>query len=131
MSYRELFEAAVRMVAEGGTVGDISDYEERASYLLATACHQCAPLDRAYRKATGAGEPSSRVGLCVELEDNFPLSEVFAPAVTYYLASMLVLDENAEMSDKLFDAFSDALASIRDGLPAATEKILNKYRGAI
>ena len=131
MSYRELFEAAVRMVAEGGTAGDVSDYEERASYVLATACHQCAPLDRAYRKATGAGDSSAKVGLCVALEDTFPLSEAFVPAVTYYLASMLVLDENAEMSDRLFDSFSDALSSIRDSLPATTEKILNKYGGAI
>ena len=132
MTYRELFDSAVRMVAEGGADCDVTDYEERAEYLLATACYQCAPLDQAYRIATGAASASlDGVGVCVSLEDTFPLSDAFAPAVTYYLAAMLVLDENDEMSDGLFERFSDALSSIRDGLPALVEKIADRYEGSI
>jgi hypothetical protein len=131
MIYRELFDAAVRMVAESGTDCDVTDYEERAEYLLATVTHQCAPLDRAYRKAMGMETTSATVGVCVPLEDRFPLSDTFAPAVTYYLAAMLVLDENDEMSDTLFDSFSDALSQIRDGLPSVIEGIVNRYEGMI
>lgn len=131
MTYRELFDAAVRMVAESGADCDVTDYEERAGYLLATVCHQCIPLDRVYRKAMGEeGEPVS-VGLWVSLEDRFPLSDAFAPAIGYYLAAMLVLDENDGMSDTLFASFSDALALIRDGLPFAAEEIVNRYGGAL
>ena len=73
----------------------------------------------------------SGLGVCVSPEDPLPLSDAFAPAVTYYLASMLVLDENSEMSDTLFDRFSDALSSIRDGLPTSVEKILDRYEGSL
>ena len=131
MTYRELFDGAVRMVAEGGADGDVTDYEERAAYLLATICHQCEPLDRVYRNATGEDTSSLEIEVCVSMEDAFPLSNAFAPAVTYYLAAMLVLDENEDMSDTLFSHYANALASIRDSLPAATEKILNRYEGAL
>ena len=131
MIYRELFDAAVRMVAESGADCDVTDYEERAEYLLATVTNQCVPLDQAYRKATGKDASSVAVGVCISMEDPFPLAETFIPAVSYYLAAMLVLDENDEMSDTLFDAYSDALSKIRDGLPCAVEEIVNRYEGTL
>ena len=79
----------------------------------------------------GEAAGSYGVGVCVSLEDSFPLSPAFAPAIIYYLASMLVLDENSEMSDTLFDRFSDALSAIRDGLPTSVEKILDRYEGSL
>ena len=132
MTYRELFDAAVRMVAENAEEGDVTDYEDRSSYLLATVSNQCAALDRAYRLANGAIDTALiKVGVCVMLDETFPLSDAFAPAVTYYLAAMLVLDENEEMSDTLFSRYADAIAQLRSQMPAVTEKIVNRYDGTL
>ncbi|MBQ9131888.1 MAG: hypothetical protein IJX62_05410 [Clostridia bacterium] len=132
MTYRELFDAAVRMVDENAADGDTEDYEERAGYLLATACSQCAPQDEVYRKAHGLGQSTTQdVGLYVTLDGEFPLSPIFAPAVACYLAAMLVLDENEEMSDTLFSHYANALAAIRGGLPVTAEKIADHYEGTL
>ena len=58
----------------------------------------------------------------------FPLSPRFAHAAAYYLASMLIADENPELADTLFDRFSDAMATIRASVPATKGKIRNVYQ---
>ena len=132
MTYRELFEAAVRMVDETTAEENIRDYEERATYLLATVCQQCASLDRFYRQAYGAEDAEvGEIDLCVELDASFALSAAFAPAVTYYLAAMLVLDENEDMSDTLFSHYANALASIRSGLPMKASETVDRYEGTV
>ena len=131
MTYRELFDAAVRMVDENAADGDVEDYGERAGYLLAAACSQCAPQDRIYRKANGMADSTVQTVAFVELDEVFPLSPIFVPAVTYYLAAMLVLDENEDMSDTLFSHYADTLASIRNNLPASTERITDRYEGTV
>ena len=60
-------------------------------------------------------------------EAEFPLSPRFAHAAAYYLASMLIADENPELADTLFDRFSDAMATIRASVPATKGKIRNVY----
>ncbi|MBQ9773241.1 MAG: hypothetical protein IJW30_05995 [Clostridia bacterium] len=129
MTAQELLDAAVAMVCEDPTNTDaISDYTERAPYLLATFLNQCTPLDRQYRKAHGLGAVSEFECAAFGLEEIFPLSKIFATAAVYYLAAMLVLDENEVMSDKLFARYSDLLASIQETLPAAIEPIKDKHK---
>lgn len=127
MTYRELFEAAVRAVAENGAEANTEDYEERATYLLATFTYECCTLDALYRAANelGSSEPPSTV--CVPLDDDFTLSDVFAPAAVYYLCAMLVLDENERMSERFFDLYSDSLSTLRASLPAKKESIKDCY----
>ena len=104
------------------------DYEERAPYLLASFLNRCAPLDRLYRRANALGASAGFDGACFPLDDAFPLSAIFATAATYYLAAMLVLDENEEMSDRFFAMYADELTSIRTSIPAVVEPILNKHK---
>ncbi|MBQ1230075.1 MAG: hypothetical protein IIW36_05830 [Clostridia bacterium] len=128
MTCRELFDAAVRAVAENGTEACTEDYEERATYLLATFLHESATLDAIYRSANGLGsgtEPPD--GVCIPLEKDFPLSDAFAPAAVYYLSAMLVLDENEEMSERFFALYSDRLSALRASLPARKERIKDCY----
>ncbi len=128
MTYRELFENALRAVAEGSDTGEVSDYEERAGYLLATFCMQCAKADADYRRANGEDAATFSVAAWVDPDDEFPLCDVFAPPAIYYLSAMLTLDENEEMSDRFFELYSDALSKILSSLPAACEGVTDRYK---
>ena len=48
-------------------------------------------------------------------------------AAEFYLASMLLIDENSELSDTLYDRFCSAVATITSEIPAVVEKIKDKY----
>ena len=124
MTYREILNSSIRMVGESDENGNASDYEERASYLLATFYTECAPLDKKYRLANGMSTVSYVATTCVDLENVFPLCDAFSPAATYYLAAMLVLEENEDMSEALFARYSDALAALT---AASCKPIVNRY----
>ena len=61
------------------------------------------------------------------LDGEFGLSDAFAPAAIYYLAAMLVLDENEEMSESFLARYSDQLATLRASLPMGKEHIRDHY----
>jgi hypothetical protein len=44
-----------------------------------------------------------------------------------YLASMLMLGEDDELSDRLYDKYSDIMSTITTNIPALIEKINNRY----
>lgn len=121
MTYRELYENALRTVCEDEQTTDTSDYEERAAYILATFCAQCCVPDQKYRAAHTLGEQSFTPVACVDLDHDFPLCDAFVPAAIYYLSAILVLDENEAMSEKFFSLYSDALAALVSSLPSSTE----------
>ncbi len=134
MTYQELYDSALRLVSEtcrasdGEQILENEDYRERAEYILATFCNECAPLDKKYREIhhAAAAVPYTPV-TSVSLNSNFPLKEIFAHAAVYYLGAMLVSDENESLCDRLFDLYTDAISSIQSNLPYATESIVNRY----
>ena len=126
MTYRELYDSALRIVAE--TDGDANeDYEDRAEYILAAFCSECAPIDKRYCKANKLSETNFSPKSVVDLSERFPLEEIFAPAAVYYLGAMLVSDENESLSDRLFALYTDAISAIQSGLPWSNHKIINNY----
>ena len=129
MIYRDLITGAISAVGEdiSSSLG-FEDYQTRAPYLLAAFVTQYAKLDGDYRKANGLENKTIATDIAeIDIEDDFPLCDVFAPAALNYLASGLVLDENEEMSDKLFDRYINMMMEIRNSLPAKTETIIDRY----
>ncbi len=110
MTCREIFGAALRLLCEAEN--SAADYEERAGYLLATFCTETSPIDNRYRIANGEGEQLPFAKVFLELDSEFPLSDIFLPAAEYYLAAMLAVDENEDLCDRYFAKYTDALASI-------------------
>ena len=124
MTGQDIYDGALRMIAETGEAGTTEDYEERAPYLLGAFLSENALLDRAYRQATELGIQGSFSGAFLELTETFPFCDRFVYAAECYLSSMLILDENPEMADKLYDRYSCSLASIREELPAKQAAML-------
>ena len=65
--------------------------------------------------------------LYIDLDSEFPLADRFAPAAAYYMAALLILDEDVELYEKLFDRWCDALASISAEIPFVKGSIADVY----
>ena len=63
----------------------------------------------------------------LDADEDFPLSARFAHPAAYYLAAMLAADEDPELSDVLFDRFSDSMATIRASLMSIKGSTVNVY----
>lgn len=128
MIYREIFDAALKAICVEATPEAADDYLERAPYLLGVFLNQCAPIDQRYRKVNQLPAVTHQTQwVMVNLESDFPLCDIFAPAAIYYLSAMLVIDESEELSDKFFSLYTDAIATIQAELACAQEKIVDRY----
>lgn len=126
MTNQEIYTAALRLACEA--VDDAPpDYADRAESLLAVVGLRYAALDAAYREATGAEAQVLPDGMSWDLDDDFPLSSVFAPPAATALASMLVMEENPELSDRLNTMTLATINSIRQSTPFHPEPIMEKY----
>ena len=56
MTFRELYNSALRLVSETDDNLMNEDYEDRAGYILAAFCNECAPVEKKYCKANGLTE---------------------------------------------------------------------------
>ena len=88
---------------------------------------EAGEVDDEYRRSHGLAARGETDTAEIPLEADFPLSPRFAPAVAFYLASMLIADENPELSDTLFDRFCDAMATIKASIPSVKCAIRNVY----
>lgn len=127
MLCREIYRAAVGMTGEDASDDCIFDYEDSSGYLLATFCRDCAAIDARYRIAHALGSASIPNGAFIDLEDDFPLCDALVPAATYYLAAMLVADENEELSDRFFTLYTDSISALCASLPTTRAAVSDRY----
>ena len=117
MKLRSVYETALRLIGEVDYSTSESELSERAPYIGAALCREASALDRAYRSAFGMEKADEFEGLYLDLDSAFPLADRFAPAAAYYMAAMLILDEDTELYEKLFERWCDALAAISAEIP--------------
>ena len=117
MTLRSVYETALKLIGEVEYTAAENELAERAPYIGAALCTEAAALDRAYRKAFGLDEVKPFPTLFLSLESDFPLSDRFAPAAAYYMAAMLILDEDTDLYEKLFDRWCSDLAAISAEIP--------------
>lgn len=127
MKNQDIYDGALKILAQRDIEGANEDYEERAPYLIAAFCSECSRADAAYRKANGLSKGTATNSVYLNLSAEFPCCSRFASAASVYLASMLVIDENPELSDKLFDRYSDMMSAICMEIPAEIESISDRY----
>ena len=127
MKNRDIYNGALRILSESMLDGMNLDYEERAPYLIAAFCSDNAEIDKAYRKANSLPEGIEVNAVCVELDDDFACAPRLSSACCVYVAAMLIIDEYSELSDRLYDKYSDMMSSISSRLPSFVEKISDRY----
>ncbi len=120
----DVLNAACALICEA--VGTSDDYESRAPYIIGTFLRTCKQVDRDWRLAHGM-EPTPAYGNYPPMSDNFPFVDELSPAATYYLAAMLAMDENSELYEKLYDLFTDAVATVAASIPVTTHPIKQVY----
>ena len=130
---REIYVNALGILGENVDGSMTEDYEERASYLIPAFCCVAKDIDKNIRKAEGAEPQPSFSPVYMTLDSNFPLSDQLASAAALYLAAMLVIDENSDLSDSIYDKYCDSISSISASINAfkfgssSCESIVEKY----
>ncbi len=127
MKNQDIFDNALRILGQPTVNGENEDYEERAPYLIAAFCTEAVRLDEAFRKLIGDSSVVDFHKVWLPLDTDFPLLDRLAPLACLYVAAMLVLDENSELSDKLYDRYCDGMSTAWSEIPAAIQSIEKKY----
>ena len=97
-----------------------ADYEDRAPYLLANFCSAAKGADKRIRKLEGLSPAPSFSPVFIALDKDFPLCDALIPSAVLYLAAMLVVEEDRELSDSLYDKYCDSIASLSAGAESAS-----------
>ena len=127
MLNQEIYESALRIIGESLTEGENDDYKDRASYLIAAFCSEAEGLDDSVRAICGLEKRADFNPVWVSLDDEFPMVDKLTNAACLYLAAMLILEDDPERSDTLYDRYCDSMSSLRDSFPMTCESIVNKY----
>ncbi len=127
MKCQDIFLAALKLIGEVGGAEENADYAERASYILASFISEASEADAKYRLAHGLSPITLTESVYIALTADFPLHARFAAAAAHYLSSLLICDENPELSDTLYDKYCDGVMRILKSLPAIKESIKNEY----
>lgn len=112
---------------EKGAEDENGDYAERAPYILSAMFSEAARIDKDYRAANGMDGQPDFSPTYAELDSDFPLSDRFASAAAFYLASLLIIDENDELSDAFYDKYCDSMSAIASEIPSSVTKTKNVY----
>lgn len=127
MKLINVIETAKRLLGTRVTSDNDDDYDERAPYIGAALCTEAAALDRAYRAAFGLPEQKEFPALYIDLKAELPLCDRFAPAASYYMAAMFILESDGELYNKLFDRWCTSLAEISAEIPLVKGSTADVY----
>ena len=131
MTCQKIYEEAMNILGESVENGDNEDLEERASYLLASFCVEMTELNRALLPASEEEDEGRMMATFdvtyLPLEAEFPLVDRLTAPACLYLASMLMIDEDPTLSDRLYDRYCDSVATICSSIPASVERITDRY----
>lgn len=127
MKIKSIYDAALRLLGHTADDGSDADYAERTPYIAATFCCEAAAIDRDYRESHKIGEQKNFSQIYLGLEDDFPLCSRFTSAAAYYIAAMLVLEENELLSDSFFEKYCDSLSAAVSETTGTCGKIKDVY----
>lgn len=127
MKNRDIYALSLALLAENGDRTENGDYEERAGYLLAAFCSEALEINRRYCEANREECTDADIPIYLSLDEDFPLKERFSAAAGSYLAAMLILDEDPDLSDTLFSRYCDMISAICAEIPMRSYSIADRY----
>lgn len=127
MKFKNVYTSALRLINERiGSCAD-TDFASRAPSIASAIVSEAEEIDRDYRTAHGLPEASYPAGTEIPLDDPFPLCDRFAPAAAYFMAAMLILDEDDAEYERFYDLWCDAIGSIAASIPAVSAPTREMY----
>ena len=127
MKIKDIYNLAVGIMSKNNIEANEEEYRERTPYLAAIFCCNTAKIDRDLRESHGLPNQNHFNEVCLKMDEDFPLDSRFASLAAHYLASMLVMDYNDSISEKLFDIFINDMSKVLSEIPAKKQKIINVY----
>jgi len=124
---RDIYNNALGIIGQSIDSADISDYEERAPYLIAAFCCIAKKLDKDIRKSEGLEAQSTFSPVYLALDGNFPLCETFSTTAALHVAAMLIADESEDLSDKIYERYCDSMSTLMASSTYSNEEIVEKY----
>lgn len=122
MKNQDIYDGALRIIGESVADEDNEDYRERAPYIIAMFCNEVFELDNAIRRLASSPERAIGTSIWLSLDNAFPATTRLAHAACLYLAAMLILDEDMERSDNIYEKYCDSIASIQTEVEAKQKK---------
>lgn len=110
-SNRDIYKSALGLLGEISDPTLCEDYEDRAPYLLASFCTVVLDTDKRLRSESGLDPTPKFSPVFLALDGTFPLCDQLIPSATFYLAAMLVIDENPDLSDSIYEKYCDCIAA--------------------
>ena len=127
---KQIYQSALGLIGELNDPMLCEDYEERAPYILASFCSLASEIDKKLRIIDSLDAQPSFSHVCLSLDASFPLCDRLCPAAALFLAAMLVIGENDELSDSLYDKYCDAIASIGSSVGIASSHSSDSNSGS-
>jgi len=128
MKCNDIFKSALKLLNEKGAEDENGDYTDRAPYIIAAMCSEVATTDKRYRLANGLTAQTDFSRTFISLDSGFPLCDRFSSAACFYLASLLIIDENEDLADDFYEKYCDSISSIVSEIPYMTGSTVNVYR---
>ncbi len=123
---RDIFNNALGLIGQQLN-GDCEDYEDRAPYLIAAFCCIATDINKAIYSSAKLGIPRRFSPVYLPLDSEFPLCERLAASASLYVAAMLVLDENSELSDSLYDRYCNSILPLQSLAEDVRDSTLNTF----
>ena len=102
------------------------DYSERAPYIIASFCSNAKSADQSLRKINGLPAAPSFSRISLSMLESFPLCDELVHPASLYLAAMLIVDDNPDLSETLYDQYCDFMATLWASLGSDNEGALSQ-----
>lgn len=122
MTLTQIFERAVRLIAEDPTHEDCSDLRARAVDMICVISEGLLPLHRAE-----IGDREAVLPIPAELEGEYPASDGIAMLCTLKLAYLYAADENTALYAVLKNEYEGAKNEFIASLEGSVGKITDVY----
>ena len=116
MTNTEIYNSALSLLGISTNSTEVSDLASRAPYLIASFCCSAKKTDEAIRKNQGLSAQGTFNCVYLDLYSDFPLCDSLSACASLYLAAMLMIDEDPELSVSLYDKYCSAMAEISASL---------------
>ena len=126
MNCRKIFNRSQALIAEDPYDENNNDLQVRSIDVINTFIQTLYDVSNLYEVRV-LKLPEPEYIEISDIDDNFPLCNDMAVACIYYLASVLINNENSELSDKLLREYKLIINDIMLKIPAEIEKISDFY----